>query len=184
VGKDQRQHLEMTRDIAASFNHRMGQEVFVLPEAAIEENLMTIPGTDGRKMSKSYNNYINIFLPDKELKKVIMSIQTDSTPLEAPKNPDTCIVFAIFRAVNHAYPDRIEDLKAKYLAGNFGYGHAKNLLLDTIHANFDEIRSRFNTLMKDPAGIENQLLRGRDRARETGSKVLTRVRKALGLRTN
>src|SRR5688572_27180628 len=127
VGKDQRQHLEMARDIATAFNNQYG-ETFVVPEAKIEEQVMTIPGTDGQKMSKSYGNIIDIFLPEKELKTQVMSIVTDSTPLEAPKNPDTDNVFAIYSLL--ATPEQKEGLRKKYQAGNFGYGHAKQELYE------------------------------------------------------
>ena len=139
VGKDQLQHLEITRDIASSFNHLYG-DTFVIPEAKIEENVMIVPGIDGQKMSKSYNNFINIFLPEKELKKVVMSIITDSTPLEQPKNPDTCNVFNLYKLV--AGSDQTANLRARYLAGNFGYGHAKNALLEVLLEKFAAARVR------------------------------------------
>src|SRR6202008_4961403 len=127
VGKDQLQHLEMSRDIARSFNHQYG-DTFIVPEAKISEEVMIVPGTDGQKMSKSYNNFINIFLPEKELKKVVMGIVTASTPLEEPMAPDTCNVFSLYKLV--ATPAQTEDLRAKYLAGGFGYGRAKTALLE------------------------------------------------------
>ena len=129
VGKDQLQHLEMARDVGARFNNQMG-EVFVLPQAELQENTKYVPGTDGNKMSKSRGNIINIFLPEKELKKQVMSIETDSTPLEEPKNPDTCKVFTIYSLI--ATEDKTQALREKYLAGNFGYGHAKSELLTLI----------------------------------------------------
>src|SRR5690606_27552893 len=133
VGKDQLQHLEMARDVANRFNHQMG-ETLIPPQAKIQEDSKLIPGTDGDKMSKSKNNTINIFLSDKELKKQIMGIQTDSTPLEEPKNPDTCNVFALYKLV--AKPEQTEDLRKKYLAGNFGYGHAKTALFELLLERF------------------------------------------------
>ena len=129
VGKDQKQHLEMTRDIATAFNHQFG-ETFVIPEAIINKEVMTVPGIDGQKMSKSYDNIIDIFLPDKQLRKKVMSIVTDSTPLEEPKNPDTCNVFAIFSLL--AEQDQVQQLRQKYLGGNYGYGHAKQELFELI----------------------------------------------------
>ena len=129
VGKDQLQHLEIARDVGARFNNQMG-EVFVLPQAELQENTKYVPGTDGNKMSKSRGNIINIFLPEKELKKQVMSIETDSTPLEEPKNPDTCKVFTIYSLI--ATEDKTQALREKYLAGNFGYGHAKTELLNLI----------------------------------------------------
>ena len=117
VGKDQLQQFEITRSVAEKFNHQMG-ETFVLPQAAIDENIMLIPGSDGHKMSKSRNNFINIFLPEKQLKKQVMSIETDSTPIEEPKNPDTCKVFAIYSLL--ATDEQTAELSSKYLAGNYG----------------------------------------------------------------
>lgn len=129
VGKDQLQHIEITRDVASRFNHQMG-ETFVLPEAKTQEETTYITGTDGHKMSKSRNNYINIFLPEKELKKQVMSIVSDSKGLEEPKDPDTCHIFAIYKVVANA--EQIEEMRKKYLAGGFGYGHAKQELYELI----------------------------------------------------
>ena len=141
VGKDQLQHLEITRDVASRFNHQMG-ETFVLPEAKIAEDIMTIPGTDGEKMSKSRNNYINIFLDDKQLRKQIMSIVTDATPLEEPKNPETCNVFAIYKLL--ANTEQLEEMRNNYLQGNYGYGHAKQALFELICEKFTETREKYN----------------------------------------
>lgn len=179
VGKDQKQHLEITRDIASAFNHQLG-ETFVLPEPFIQEEIMTIPGTDGRKMSKSYNNYINIFEDEKLLKKSIQSIQTDSTPLEEPKNPDTCNVFALYKLL--ATPNQIEDLRNKYLAGNFGYGHAKNMLFELMIEFFRKERETYQYLEKNKDYVDSELIKGAKKAREVSSKVLKRVREKLGLR--
>ena len=177
VGKDQRQHLEMARDIATSFNNLYG-EMFVVPEARIEESVMTIPGTDGQKMSKSYGNIIDIFLPDKELRKQIMSIVTDSTPIEAPKNPDTDNVFGIYKLV--ATPEQTEVLKQKYLAGNFGYGHAKQELFDLIIAKYAKEREAFNFYMSNLPELEKKLKTSEDKAKVIANKVLTKVRGKLG----
>ena len=177
VGKDQLQHLEITRDIASSFNHLYG-DTFVIPEAKIEENVMIVPGIDGQKMSKSYNNFINIFLPEKELKKVVMSIITDSTPLEQPKNPDTCNVFNLYKLV--AGSDQTANLRARYLAGNFGYGHAKNALLEVLLEKFAAARVRYNNLMENPQEIENELKKGAVKAAAIANPVLLRVRTKLG----
>ncbi len=144
VGKDQIQHLEITRDIASAFNNRYG-EVFILPKAQTNEAMMTIPGTDGQKMSKSYGNIIDIFLPEKELKKNINTIITDSTPLEEPKDPDTCVVFKIYSLL--AETSQTNELRSKYLGGNFGYGHAKKELLELILNKFTEERKRFDYFM-------------------------------------
>lgn len=177
VGKDQSQHLEMTRDIAHTFNTQMG-ETFVIPEARIEKTVMLVPGTDGHKMSKSYNNFIDIFLPEKELKKQVMSIVTDSLPLEAPKNPDTCHVFNIFSLV--ASPEQTETMRMNYLAGNYGYGHAKNELLSVLLERFSNERIRFNELMSEPAHLERLLAEGEQKARIIAREVLGRTRQKLG----
>lgn len=177
VGKDQRQHLEMARDIATSFNTQFG-ETFVVPEAKIEEQVMTIPGTDGQKMSKSYNNFIDIFLPDKELRKQIMTIVTDSTPIEQPKNPDTDNVFAIYKLIASA--EQTESLRTKYLAGNYGYGHAKQELFELIATNYSKERELFNFFMSNPEELERKLTSGEERARQVARAVLKRVRQKLG----
>jgi tryptophanyl-tRNA synthetase len=177
VGKDQRQHLEMARDIATSFNTQFG-ETFVVPEAKIEEQVMTIPGTDGQKMSKSYNNFIDIFLPDKELRKQIMTIVTDSTPIEQPKNPDTDNVFAIYKLIASA--EQTESLRGKYLAGNYGYGHAKQELFELITTSYSKERELFNFFMSNPDELERKLTAGEERARKVALVVLQRVRQKLG----
>lgn len=179
VGKDQRQHLEMARDIATSFNNLYG-ETFVVPEARIEESVMTIPGTDGQKMSKSYGNIIDIFLPDKELRKQIMSIVTDSTPMEAPKNPDTDNVFGIYKLV--ATPEQTEALKQKYLAGNFGYGHAKQELFDLIITKYAKEREAFNFYMSNLPELEKKLETSEKKAKVIANEILTKVREKLGFR--
>lgn len=177
VGKDQKQHLEIARDIASSFNAQFG-ETFVVPEAKIDDNLMTIPGTDGQKMSKSYGNIIDIFLPEKELKKQIMSIVTDSTPLEDPKNPDTDNVFAIYKLI--ATQEQTEALRQKYLAGNFGYGHAKQALLSLILDKYSEERKTFSFYMENPDELEKKLEQGEAKARLVARQVIDKVRAKLG----
>ncbi|HMR56740.1 MAG TPA: tryptophan--tRNA ligase, partial [Cyclobacteriaceae bacterium] len=177
VGKDQRQHLEMARDIASAFNNQYG-ETFILPEARIEESVMTIPGTDGQKMSKSYNNIIDIFLPEKDLKKQIGSIITDSTPIEAQKNPDTDNVFAIYKFV--ATPDQTELLRQKYLAGNFGYGHAKQELLSVIVEKYSKEREVFNYYMNNLPELHKKLEQSEIKARAIAKSVLDKVRTRLG----
>ena len=177
VGKDQKQHLEICRDIATAFNNQFG-ETFVIPEAQIEEQVMTIPGTDGQKMSKSTGNIINIFLSEKELKKQVMSIITDSTPMEAPKNPDTDNVFALYKLV--ASPEQTEDLRKKYLAGNFGYGHAKQELLALLVETYKKEREIFQYLMLHPEEVDKKLEQGEAKARVIASQVLSRVRLKLG----
>lgn len=177
VGKDQLQHLEITRDIARAFNHRMG-EILVIPEARVNEATMLIPGIDGRKMSKSYNNFINIFLPEKELKKKIAEIVTDSKALEEPKDPETCNVFGIFKTVGNE--SLVNEMREKYLSGNFGYGHAKKALLEVILERFAKARTDYNALMNDFPSIDNELKKGEEKARRIASIVLDRVRKAAG----
>ncbi|MFM9840766.1 MAG: tryptophan--tRNA ligase [Cyclobacteriaceae bacterium] len=177
VGKDQKQHLEMARDIASSFNTLYG-ETFVVPEAKIEENVMTVPGTDGQKMSKSYGNTIDIFLPDKELKKQIGLIITDSTPLEAPKNPDTDNVFAIYKLV--ATSEETEALRQKYLAGNFGYGHAKQALFELIVSKYAKEREAFTFYMSNLPELEKKLQQSEAKATVIAREVIGKVRKKLG----
>ena len=177
VGKDQKQHLEMTRDIASSFNNRFG-DVFVVPDAVIDENVMTIPGTDGRKMSKSYGNFIDVFLPEKALKKQVMSIVTDSTPLEEPKNPDTCNVFALYKLL--ANDAQVVQMRQNYEGGNYGYGHAKNALLGLILETFATERQRFDQLMANTNAIDEALVIGANKARPVAEATINRVRALLG----
>lgn len=177
VGKDQKQHLEITRDIASAFNNQYG-ETFVVPESKIEEHVMTIPGTDGQKMSKSYGNIIDIFLPDKELRKQVMSIVTDSTPLEEPKNPDSDNVYALYSLLASA--EQAQAMRAKYLAGNYGYGHAKQELFDLIIQKFSAEREAFNFYYSNPAELEKKLQEGEAKARDIAHRTLARVRKKLG----
>jgi tryptophan--tRNA ligase len=177
VGKDQLQHLEITRDVASRFNHQMG-ETFVLPEARIKEEIMIIPGTDGEKMSKSRNNFINIFLPEKELKKQVMAIQTDSTPLEEPKNPDTCNVFSIYKLL--ATKEEVEQMKANYLAGGYGYGHAKTALFQLILEKFAEPREKFNYYINNITEVEQILKEGAIKASKIAENTLKRVREKIG----
>ena len=177
VGKDQKQHLEMTRDIANSFNHQFG-ETFVIPEASIDDNVMTVPGTDGQKMSKSYGNIIDIFLPDKQLRKNVMGIITDSTPMEEPKNPDTCNVFNIYKLL--ATDDQIAKMRQNYIGGNYGYGHAKQALFELIIENYKQEREAFNNYMNNPEFLEEKLMAGEEKARAIGREVLSRVKQTLG----
>lgn len=178
VGKDQLQHLEIARDVASRFNNQMG-EVFVLPKAELEENTKYVPGTDGRKMSKSMGNIINIFLPEKELKKQVMSIETDSTPLEDPKDAETDKVFAIYSLI--ATPQQTEELRAKYLAGNYGYGHAKKELLDLILTKFATEREKFSYYMNNLDELEAKLQEGAAKTKVIATQTLKRVRESLGL---
>ncbi|MBC6366076.1 tryptophan--tRNA ligase [Algoriphagus sp. AK58] len=178
VGKDQLQHLEITRDIATAFNRILEEDLLTLPEARISEEVMTVPGTDGQKMSKSYNNIIDIFLPDKELKKNINAIITDSTALEDPKDPDTCTVFKLYSLL--ASPEKIQELRAKYLGGNYGYGHAKKELLDLILVKYAKERELFNFFMENPEEIEKRLIEGEEKARKIALPLLNQIRKKLG----
>ena len=177
VGKDQQQHLEMTRDIAGSFNHTYG-DTLVLPEAQIDKRVMTIPGTDGQKMSKSYHNFIDIFLPEKKLRKQIMGIVTDSTPLEEPKDWESCNVFKLYELLGSE--SQIAELKAQYEGGNFGYGHAKQALYELILERFAKQRERFNHLMENTDEIESELLKGAEKAKVIAQSVLQRVRQKVG----
>lgn len=177
VGKDQQQHLEMTRDLASSFNHQYG-DTYVVPEARIDKNVMTIPGTDGQKMSKSYGNTIDIFLPDKKLRKQVMSIVTDSTLLEDPKNPDTDNVFAIYKLL--ASEQQIAEMHANYLGGNYGYGHAKQALFELIVSKFEKERTLFNYYMENTDELEAKLKAGEEKAKVIAKEVINRVRGKLG----
>ncbi|CAM3567156.1 tryptophan--tRNA ligase [Flavobacterium gelidilacus] len=177
VGKDQLQHLEITRDVASRFNHQMG-ETFVLPEAKIDENTMIVPGTNGGKMSKSANNYINIFLDDKALRKQIMGIETDSTPLEEPKNPDTCNCFTLYKLL--ASPEQIEAMRANYIGGNYGYGHAKQALFELIVEKFATVREKYNYYINNTEEVDKLLLDGAAKASIVANGVLKRVREKLG----
>ena len=179
VGKDQLQHIEITRDVASRFNHQMG-ETFVLPEAKVQEETMYVPGTDGQKMSKSRGNIINIFLDDKALRKQIMSIETDSTPLEEPKNPDTCKIFAIYKLV--ASPEQIALMKIRYANENrdFGYGHAKQALFELICERFKTEREKYNYYINNLSEVDVLLEKGAVKAGKMADEVLKRVREKLG----
>jgi tryptophanyl-tRNA synthetase len=177
VGKDQLQHLEITRDIASAFNHQYG-ETFVVPEARIQEEVMIVPGIDGQKMSKSYNNFINVFLPEKELKKVVMSIVTDAKTLEEPKDPDTCNVFALYKLM--AAADQVAEMRKKYAAGNYGYGHAKTALFELLLDKFRDARAKYFELMNNPSILEAELAKGAAKARQINGPILQRVREKLG----
>ena len=180
VGKDQKQHLEMTRDIAEAFNRNVKEDILIIPEAKIDESIMTIPGTDGQKMSKSYGNVIDIFLPEKQLKKQVMSIVTDSLSIEEPKNPESCNVMKIFRLI--AEREAIENMENEYRAGGYGYGHAKLALYETILTKFHFERIRFEELMKDPDEIYRALDSGAKKARIIAQETLNKVKKSLGYR--
>lgn len=180
VGKDQLQHLEITRDVASRFNRQMG-ETFILPEAKIEENTKLVPGLDGEKMSKSRNNTINIFLPEKKLKKVVNSIVTDSTPLEEPKNPDTCNAFAIYELL--ASDEKVAEMRENYLKGGYGYGHAKKAVYEEILERFGEAREKYTYLMNNKSELDEILFAGANEARKTAREVINRVREKVGYST-
>lgn len=180
VGKDQKQHLEITRDIASAFNRAYGEGTFVMPEARIDAQLMTVPGTDGRKMSKSYGNTINIFLPEKELKKQVMGIVTDSKALEEPKDPATDNVFQLFQLV--AASADVDAMRENYLRGGYGYGHAKKALLDVLLTKFADERKAFQELMTDTGTLDERLRVGAEKARAIAHATLERVRVRAGYR--
>ncbi len=177
VGKDQLQHLEMARDVANRFNHQMGQTL-VAPEAKIQEGTMYVPGTDGGKMSKSQGNIINLFLPDKQLRKQIMKIQTDSTPLEEPKNTETCNLFALYKLI--ASPEQITEMKGNYEGGNYGYGTAKQAFFELLIEKYSEERARYNYYMENLPEIDKALSVGAEKAKIVAIGVLKRVREKLG----
>ena len=178
VGKDQEQHIEMTRDVASRFHAKMGGETFVLPKADIQKDTMLIPGTDGAKMSKSKGNIINIFLPEKKLRKQIMSIATDSTPLEAPKDWSTCNCFTIYNLL--ASDEQITAMKANYDRGNYGYGHAKQALYELVLERFNKPRDRYDYYMNNLNEIDTALAKGAAKAKVVADVVLKRVREKLG----
>ena len=177
VGKDQIQHLEIAKDIAGAFNRQYG-EVFVLPKAKVDQNIMIIPGTDGQKMSKSYGNTLDIFLPEKQLKKQVMSIVTDSTPLQEPKNPDNCNIFNIYSLLANATD--IEAMRNNYVRGGYGYGHAKNELFELILTRFCKERELFNYYMSNQKELIKKLEVGEAKAKKIAKGTLRKVRKSLG----
>jgi tryptophanyl-tRNA synthetase len=177
VGKDQKQHLEMTRDVANRFNLKYG-ETFILPEEKIEEDTMLVPGTDGEKMSKSRGNYIDVLLPEKALRTQIMSIVSDSTPLEEPKDPSKCATFALYKLI--ANESEITQMRKNYLVGNYGYGHAKQALFELILTKFAEPREKFSALMADKSQIDTALRIGAEKAKLVAEEVLKRVRTKVG----
>ena len=176
VGKDQKQHLEITRDIAKSFNHNYG-DTFIIPESKIDKDVQTIPGTDGRKMSKTYKNTIDIFADEKSLKKQIMSIVTDSKGIEDKKNPESCNIFNIFKLI--ASEDEVKKMKKNYVEGGYGYGHAKTHLLNLILDLYREERKLYSELIKNPDHLYDILVKGEKKAMIIAEKVLRRVRSKL-----
>ena len=177
VGKDQLQHIEMSRDVANRFNHQMG-DTLIPPKAKIQENTMYVPGTDGEKMSKSKGNIIDIFLPDKQLRKQIMKIKTDSTPLEDPKDPDNCNLFNLYKLV--ATEEQISKMKENYLAGNYGYGHAKQAFYELLIDKYAKERELYNLYINNIPEIDKALAIGAKKAHKIADDVLARVRTKLG----
>jgi len=177
VGKDQVQHLEIARDIASAFNSRYG-DTLVLPQAKVDEQIMTIPGTDGQKMSKSYGNILDIFAPEKELLKAVKSIISDSTPLEMPKDPSKDVTFKLYALL--ATPAETADMRQRYEAGGYGYGHAKQALYELILRRFATEREKFTFYMNNLPELDAQLALGAQRAQEYGAGVLAKVRQKVG----
>ena len=178
VGRDQKQHVEMARDMAQSLNHTYG-DLLRLPEPVIQEHVAVVPGIDGQKMSKSYNNTVPLFLPPKKLRKRLMAIKTDSKTLEEPKDPDTCTVFALYKLFGT--PEQQADLADRYRAGGLGYGHAKQELFELMNARLESPRDRYNELMARPDEIRDILTDGARKARITARATLNRVRSGIGL---
>ena len=178
VGLDQKQHLEMTRDIATAFNKNYG-EILVLPEASIKEEVMTIPGTDGRKMSASYNNTLPVFASPKELRKRVMRIVTDSKRPEDPKDPESCNVFAIYR--HFAAPNDVESTRKRYFQGGLAYGEIKAELYELLESTFGSAREKYNELLMDRDEIDRILMKGAEEARAISMPIIERVREAVGV---
>jgi len=179
VGRDQKQHVEVTRDIAMKFNHTFG-ETFVIPEAEINDDVATVPGTDGQKMSKSYDNTIEIFLDEKTLRQRVMSIVTDSTPVDQPKDPETCNLFAIYR--HFAPPERVAEVRRLYIEGGAAYGTIKKELVGILWDFFKDAREKRAELTKDPQHIRNILTMGAEKARVIAAETIETVRKRVGTR--
>lgn len=177
VGKDQLQHIEITRDVASRIHNQVG-DIFVLPEGQVRKETMYVPGTDGSKMSKSKGNIINLFLPDKQLRKQIMTIATDSIPLEEPKDPNTCNVFALYKLI--ATPEQQDQMRDNYLGGNYGYGHAKQALYELLVEKFSVERERYNYYMSNLNEIDEALAIGAKKATIIANGVLERVRQKIG----
>ncbi|NVB81574.1 MAG: tryptophan--tRNA ligase [Kofleriaceae bacterium] len=178
VGKDQKQHVEIARDIAQRINHVYGGNVVRVPQPKIDEDTATVPGIDGRKMSKSYGNQIPIFASPKALKKAVNQIVTDSSPPETPKDPDASTIFQIFKAL--ATPEESHQLAERYRSG-IGWGDAKKALIDRIEQEVGEARAKYDALMADPAKIDDLLAKGAAKARVTARATMDRVRKAIGI---
>ena len=179
VGEDQKQNIEITRDLAGKLNRIYGEDLLTIPEEHIVKSVATVPGVDGRKMSKSYGNTINIFDEGKALKKKVMSIETDSVPLDDPKNPETCNVFALIKLF--ADKETITEIAGKYEAGGYGYGHAKKELLGLIEEYFADARDKRKELEQNPGYVNDVLKEGGKKARERAEQVMEPIRSATGL---
>ena len=179
VGKDQKQHLEITRDVAIKFNNAYG-DILTIPDAYIRDEVAVVPGTDGQKMSKSYGNTIPIFGTEKEIKKAVMNIVTDCKGLEEKKDPDHCNVFAIYKLF--ATPEETQKMRENYLGGNYGYGHAKLALFEKLWTTFEPMRKRRAELAADAGFVERTLAANGERARAEADKLMRKVRRAVGLR--
>ena len=179
VGKDQKQHIEVTRDIAIRFNNTFG-ETFLVPDGEISENTAVIPGLDGQKMSKSYDNTIPIFADEKDLRKRVMAIQTDATPVDAPKNPDTCNLYALLKLF--APEDKMAEVHELYVNGGAAYGYLKQDLFELINARFAPARKRKQELLDNQDYVRQVLARGADKAREKAMKTLELARERVGLK--
>jgi len=178
VGRDQKQHIEITRDIAMRFNNRFG-DILTVPEPYIEESMAVIPGTDGRKMSKSYGNTIEIFNTPKKMKKQVMNIVTDSTPMEEPLDAESCNVFALYRFF--ATPEECREMKKKYASSTFGYGHAKLALFEKMNEYFTPFREKREELKRDEEKVREILRRGGEKARREAQKTVSEIRRAVGI---
>jgi len=177
VGKDQKQHVEVTRDIALKFNNRYG-EIFTIPEPEIDDDVATVPGLDGQKMSKSYGNTIDLFIDSKALRKQVMRIVTDPTPVEEPKDPDSCNVYKIFSLFLDA--EQRQALRQRYTAGGLGYGEVKQELFETVDAFMAPYREQRAALLADEEGLRRILAGGADKARQVAAKTMAKVRKKTG----
>ena len=179
VGKDQVQHVEMAQDIAAMLNHNYKEQLLVIPKAKTTEESMAVPGLDGRKMSKSYGNHIPLFLPEKQLRKAVMRVVTNSQALEEPKNPEACNLFALYRL----FADESEQtaLAERYRQGGMGWGEAKQILFEKMNEHIAPMRSRYESLMADKSQIDAILADGARRAMQTARITLSRIKKAIGV---